>query len=142
MPKSNHRDYLRRVRKAAEDPQLRKAMERAAQSYSAARAEGLGPVDFEALLSTQGVGAKTIRSLALISELVYGVEPSFRDPAIFSFAHGGKDGHPYPVDRENYDLSIEVLSQALSAAKIGRTEKLKAMRRLAFLEGQGAPPEE
>jgi hypothetical protein len=100
------------------------------------------PVDFEALLSTRGVGAKTIRSLALISELVYGVEPSFRDPAKFSFAHGGKDGHPYPVDRENYDLSIEVLRQALSAAKIGRTEKLKAMRRLAFLEGQGAPPEE
>jgi len=100
------------------------------------------PVDFEALLSTQGVGAKTIRALALISELIYGVEPSFRDPAKFSFAHGGKDGHPYPVDRGNYDLSIEVLRQALSAAKIGRTEKLRAMRRLAFIEGQEMPPEE
>jgi hypothetical protein len=95
-----------------------------------------GPKDFEALLSTPGIGAKTIRALALISELIYGVEPSFRDPAKFSFAHGGKDGHPYPVDRENYDRSIEVLRRALSAAKIGRGEKLEAMRRLAFLEVQ------
>jgi len=92
------------------------------------------PADFEALLSTQGVGQKTVRSLALISELIYGVEPSFRDPATFSFAHGGKDGHPYPVDRENYDRSIEVLRRALSAATIGRGEKLRAMRRLASLE--------
>jgi hypothetical protein len=92
------------------------------------------PTNFEALLSIRGVGQKTVRSLALISELIYGVEPSFRDPAKFSFAHGGKDGHPYPVDRENYDLSIEVLRRALSAAKIGRGEKLRAMRRLASLE--------
>lgn len=92
------------------------------------------PRDFEALLSTRGIGPRTIRALALISELIYGVEPSFRDPAKFSFAHGGKDSHPYPVDKENYDLSIEVLRQALSAAKIGRTEKVKAMRRLAFIE--------
>jgi hypothetical protein len=100
------------------------------------------PADFETLLATQGVGAKTIRALALISELIYGVEPSFRDPAKFSFAHGGKDGHPYPVDRGNYDLSIEILRQALSAAKIGRGEKVKAMRRLAFLERGGTPSKE
>lgn len=92
------------------------------------------PANFEALLSIRGVGQKTVRSLALISELIYGVEPSFRDPAKFSFAHGGKDGHPYPVDRENYDRSIEVLHRALSAAKIGRGEKLRAMKRLASLE--------
>ncbi len=97
------------------------------------------PMDFEALLASRGVGAKTIRALALISELIYGVEPSFRDPVKFSFAHGGKDGHPYPVDRENYDLSIDVLRQALSAAKIGRGEKLKAMRRLALLESRKRP---
>jgi hypothetical protein len=100
------------------------------------------PGDFEALLATSGVGAKTIRALALISELVYGVEPSFRDPAKFSFAHGGKDGHPYPLDRENYDLSIEMLRQALSAAKIGRGEKLRAMGRLAFLERGKMPSKE
>jgi hypothetical protein len=102
----------------------------------------LQPADFEALLATRGVGAKTIRALALISELIYGVEPSFRDPVKFSFAHGGKDGHPYPVDRENYDLSIEVLRQALLAAKIGRGEKLRAMRRLASLEHQRTPSKE
>jgi len=100
------------------------------------------PADFEALLSTRGVGPKTIRALALISELVYGVEPSFRDPVKFSFAHGGKDGHPYPVDRENYDLSIEVLRQALSTAKIGRGEKLRALQRLAFFERGETPPKE
>jgi hypothetical protein len=100
------------------------------------------PADFEVLLSTRGVGPKTILALALISELVYGIEPSYRDPATFSFAHGGKDGHPYPVDRENYDLSIEVLRQALSMAKIGRGEKLRALRRLAFFESGETPPKE
>jgi len=100
------------------------------------------PASFEALLATRGVGARTIRALALISEVIYGVEPSFRDPVKFSFAHGGKDGHPYPVDRENYDLSIEVLRQALTAAKIGRGEKLRAMRRLASLEHGGTPSKE
>ncbi|UCD71578.1 MAG: DUF763 domain-containing protein [Syntrophobacterales bacterium] len=100
------------------------------------------PVDFETLLSTRWVGAKTILALALISELIYGVEPSFRDPVKFSFAHGGKDGHPYPVDRENYDLSIEVIRQALSSSKVGRGEKLKAMRRLAFFESQHMPLKE
>ncbi len=100
------------------------------------------PADFEALLSTQGVGPKTIRGLALISELIYGIGPSFRDPAKFSFAHGGKDGHPYPLDRENYDRSIEVLGRALSAAKVGRTEKLMAMRRLASLETREPPSKE
>ena len=106
------------------------------------RAHEQPPGDFEGLLSTQGVGPKTIRALALISELIYGVEPSFRDPAKFSFAHGGKDGHPYPVDRENYDRSIEVLRRALSAARIGRTEKLTAMRRLASLETRGPSSKE
>ena len=60
--------------------------------------------DFEALLGIEGVGPKTIRALALISELVYGEKPSFRDPARFSFTHGGKDGHPYPLDRTTYDI--------------------------------------
>ena len=58
------------------------------------------PKDFEGLLGIEGVGPKTIRALALISELVYGKSPSFNDPVRYSFAHGGKDGHPYPVDKE------------------------------------------
>src|SRR4030065_654780 len=64
------------------------------------------PEDFEQLLGMEGVGAKSIRALALVSELVYGAKASVRDPARFSFAHGGNDGHPYPVDREPHDRTI------------------------------------
>jgi hypothetical protein len=88
------------------------------------------PQDFEGVLGTPGVGAKTIRALSLMGELIYGDGPSFRDPARFSFAHGGKDGHPYPVDRETYDRSIDFLKKALWAARVGNTEKVKAMKRL------------
>lgn len=88
------------------------------------------PENFESLLGLQGVGPKTVRALALISELVYGEKPSFTDPVRYSFAHGGKDGHPYPVNREVYDTSIEFLRKAIQKAKIGHTEKLKAFKRL------------
>jgi hypothetical protein len=89
-----------------------------------------GPQTFEAVLGCAGVGPKTIRALSLMAELIYGEEPSFRDPARFSFAHGGKDGHPYPVDRETYDRTIDYLKKGLWAAKLGHSEKLKAMKRL------------
>ena len=89
-----------------------------------------GPQDFEGVLGTQGVGAKTIRALSLMAELIYGDGPSFRDPARFSFAHGGKDGHPYPVDCSTYDRSIDFLKRALWSAQVGRTEKVRAMKRL------------
>jgi hypothetical protein len=88
------------------------------------------PQDFEQLLGLSGVGAKTIRALSLISELVYGVAPSYRDPARYSFAHGGKDGIPYPVDRKTYDQSIELLSRAINRAKLGLREKNEALNRL------------
>ncbi|MFH0813759.1 MAG: DUF763 domain-containing protein [Pseudomonadota bacterium] len=88
------------------------------------------PENFECLLGLPGVGPKTIRALSLVSELVYGVPPSYRDPARFSFAHGGKDGHPYPVDRITYDKSIDILRQAVSRAKIGEKDKLAAIKRL------------
>jgi len=89
------------------------------------------PKDFESLLAIEGVGAKTLRALALTSELIYGKAPSHRDPARYSFAHGGKDGTPFPIDRKTYDKSIEVMHTALNAAKVDRTEKVKAFRRLA-----------
>jgi len=89
------------------------------------------PADFEQLLGTEGVGAKSIRALALVSELVHGAKASVRDPARFSFAHGGKDGHPYPVDRETYDRTIEALRAAVERARLGQREKLDALRRLA-----------
>jgi len=92
------------------------------------------PEDFESLLGLEGVGPKSIRALSLVSELVYGVPASYRDPARYSFAHGGKDGHPYPVDRSTYDKSIEVLGQAVRKAKLGDREKLEALRRLSRVE--------
>jgi uncharacterized protein len=88
------------------------------------------PDHFEHLLGVRGVGPKTLRALALISELIYGVTPSFKDPAHFSFAHGGKDGHPYPVDRAVYDQTIDVLRAAVDKAKIGDRDKVDAIRRL------------
>jgi len=90
------------------------------------------PKDFENLLSLKGVGPATIRALALISELVYGVKHSIKDPARFSFAHGGKDGIPYPVDRENYDRSISILHKAINYSKIDRSEKINAIKRLSY----------
>lgn len=88
------------------------------------------PENFEKLLGIYGVGPKTIRALSLISELIYGAKPSYEDPAKFSFAHGGKDGHPYSVDRVTYDSSIDILHTAIKKAKLGRREKIEAIRQL------------
>jgi hypothetical protein len=91
------------------------------------------PENFESLLGIPGVGPKTVRALALLSELVYGAPASARDPVRFSFAHGGKDGHPYPVNREVYDRSIETLRQAIEAAKVGQGDKVTALKKLHTL---------
>jgi hypothetical protein len=88
------------------------------------------PTNFEELLGIHGVGPKSLRALSLISELIYGIKPSFRDPARFSFAHGGKDGHPYPVDRKVYDKTIEILKGAIENSRVGDREKVEAIRRL------------
>ena len=88
------------------------------------------PKSFESLLALEGMGPKTLRALSLISELVYDTPVSPRDPASYSFAHGGKDGYPYPVDKQTYDKSIQFLTQALERAQIGDKEKLEAFRRL------------
>jgi len=91
------------------------------------------PRDFEALLGIPGVGPRTVRALALASELVHGTPTSLRDPARFAFAHGGKDGTPFPVDRATYDRTIEILGNALNRAAVDRSEKVKAFRRLGEL---------
>ena len=88
------------------------------------------PEDFETLLGMEGVGAKTLRALALASEVIYGTPASTRDPARFSFAVGGKDGFPYPVDLETYDKTVEVLRAAVNKANIDRSERVKALKRL------------
>lgn len=89
------------------------------------------PCNFEELLNIEGVGPKTLRSLSLVAELIYGTKPSFRDPACFSFAHGGKDGHPFPIDKKNYDLSIKILQKSILESRIGDREKIEALKRLS-----------
>jgi hypothetical protein len=89
-----------------------------------------GPKDFAELLLTPGVGARTIASLALVAEVVHGTPARFSDPARFSFAHGGKDGHPFPVPLRVYDETIRVLKGAMERAKLGNSDRLAAIRRL------------
>ena len=88
------------------------------------------PKDFETLLGLQGVGARTLRALALVSEVIYGTPASTRDPARFAFAHGGKDGTPFPVDRATYDRPIDTLRRAMAQAKVDRSDKVDALKRL------------
>jgi hypothetical protein len=88
------------------------------------------PQNYEELLSVRGVGPATVRGLALIAELVYGEEPSWEDPVKFSYAYGGKDGVPFPVDRRAMDESIDILKKSVEAAKIGDKEKLHSLQNL------------
>ena len=85
---------------------------------------------FADLLLVETLGPRTLQSLALVAEVIHGTSTRFADPARFSFAHGGRDGHPFPVPLKVYDESIGVLRRSLDAAKIGRTEKVDGMRRL------------
>ena len=89
-----------------------------------------GPVDFPELLLTPGVGARTVRSLAMVAEVVHGAPYRFRDPARFSLAHGGKDRHPYPVPLKVYDETIRVMKSGVLRAKLGQDEELQALKRL------------
>jgi hypothetical protein len=88
------------------------------------------PKDFEGLLLLQGLGPRTLQSLALVSEVIHGTPSRFKDPARFSFAHGGKDGHPFPVPVKVYDETIGVLQNAIYKAKLGISEKNEAIKRL------------
>ena len=89
-----------------------------------------GPVDFPDLLLTPGVGARTVRSLAMVAEVVHGAPYRFRDPARCSLAHGGKDRHPYPVPIKVYDETIRVMKSAVRNAKLARDEEMQALKRL------------
>jgi len=92
--------------------------------------------DFASFLLLEQLGPRTLQSLALIAEVVHGTPTRFDDPARFAFAHGGKDGHPFPVPLRVYDESISVLRRALDLAKLGHSEKLEGMSRLdAFVRG-------
>ncbi|HEY5747729.1 MAG TPA: DUF763 domain-containing protein [Chryseolinea sp.] len=87
-------------------------------------------LDFESLLLLEGVGPRTIQSLALVSEVIYGAPSRFTDPARFSFAHGGKDGHPFPVPTKVYDETIDILKTSVEKAKIGDADKQAAIKNL------------
>ena len=108
----------------AEDVVLRRL--RGALAAAAER----GPRDFAELLLVPGVGARTVEALAHVAEVVHGAPCRFSDPARFSLAHGGKDGHPFPVPLRVYDQTLRVLRQALHAAKLGNDDKLCAIREL------------
>jgi hypothetical protein len=88
------------------------------------------PENFEKLLAQEGVGPKTIRALSLVAEVLYGAKPSYQDPARYSFAHGGKDGTPYPVDRETYDKTIETMKKYVAKSRLPFTEKQKSLKKL------------
>lgn len=88
------------------------------------------PENYENLLAMQGVGPKTMRALSLVSEVIYGAEPSYTDPARYSFAHGGKDATPYPVDRKTYDQSIDFFKKIIPKLKTSQSEKRKMEARL------------
>lgn len=92
--------------------------------------------NFESLLLLKGAGPRTIQSLTLVSEIIYGTPSRFTDPARYSFAHGGKDGHPFPVPLKVYDETIGVLRTSIEKAKLGMTERQKALQQLSVLAQQ------
>ncbi|MDI6709522.1 MAG: DUF763 domain-containing protein [Bacillota bacterium] len=134
LQNDNHLELARHHRLLLSDLDPRSVEKVLLKSYAAQ------PPDFLALLGIQGVGPKAVRALSLMAELVYGAPASCRDPARFSFAHGGKDGHPYPIDRRVYDHSVACLERALAAARVGRTEKVSAFRRLARFQAEAPSP--
>lgn len=89
------------------------------------------PRNYEELIAIRRVGPATVRALALIAELIYGSKPSWRDPVKFTFAHGGKDNVPYPIDRKLYDKNIKILREAIESSDVERSIKLDALRRLS-----------
>ncbi|MFN3527662.1 MAG: DUF763 domain-containing protein [Candidatus Altarchaeaceae archaeon] len=120
MPR-HHEIYLENYKNLMNSEKILKNLEEAYQRQ---------PKDYEELISIKGIGAESLRALALICDLIYNVKPSWEDPVKYSFAHGGKDGYPYKVNKKYMDKSIEILRTAVENAKINNKEKLNAIRRL------------
>lgn len=114
--KAEHPVYLRDLSKQCVES-LKKAYE-------------IQPANYEELVSLKGIGPKTVRALALVSELVYGKKASWKDPAKYSFTVGGKDGYPYPINRAHYDEVISVLNDSIKQAKVDEKERAYAIKRL------------
>jgi hypothetical protein len=109
---------------------LRLSMPRSINWEALRKAYEFRPTNYEELLAIKGIGPSTVRALALIGELIYGAEPSWKDPVKFSFAVGGKDGVPFPVDRKSMDESIQLLVDGIEQAKLGKREKFDAIKRI------------
>jgi hypothetical protein len=90
------------------------------------------PKNYEEIISQEGVGPSTIRALALIAEIIYGTKTSWNDPVKYNYAHGGKDGVPYPIARNTFDNSIKYLSEAVNGSEIEKVEKIKSLKRLSI----------
>lgn len=90
------------------------------------------PKSYEELLSLKGVGPRTMRALSLVSEVIYGAKPSYTDPARYSFAHGGKDGTPYFVDRKTYDFSIRYFKNVIEKMNLPFYEKSKLLKKICY----------
>ena len=128
----------KRLKRYARSPSQRSLVDQLRVAYE------YQPDDYEELVGLSGIGRGSLRALALVAEVVHGTESSRTDPAKYAYAHGGKDGTPYPVDRDRYDRSIEFLQTTLEGADVERREKRKAMERLAGLDervavGQDTP---
>lgn len=95
------------------------------------KAYDVQPKNYEEFVSIEGVGPSLVRALSLISQLIYGTSASWKDPVRYSFAHGGKDGVPYPVDRTTFDKSIQFLRDAIEGGEISREEKVTALKKLS-----------
>ncbi|MCR5605683.1 MAG: DUF763 domain-containing protein [Treponema sp.] len=108
----------------AEDIDIKRLGAVLATSYTS------NPADFESLLLTKGLGPRTLQSLTLVSEVIYGTPSRFTDPARFSFAHGGKDGNPFPVPVKIYDESIRILHESIEKSKLGYNDKSECIKRL------------
>ncbi|UCE16695.1 MAG: DUF763 domain-containing protein [Candidatus Bathyarchaeota archaeon] len=100
------------------------------------RAYEFQPKNYEELLGIRGMGPATVRALALISELIYGEKPSWKDPVKYSFCVGGKDGVPFPVNKNTYDKTIEILENAVKQARMRSKERINAIKRLAFFSNK------
>jgi hypothetical protein len=104
------------------------------------RAYEIHPMDYEEFLSIRGIGPATVRGLAIISDLVYGSEPSWKDPVKYTFAFGGKDGIPFPVNRNAMDEAIEILETAVDQSRLGEEDKLRTIHRLRRLANRTHHP--
>lgn len=122
LARGEFKHYKTEYENFSTSPYLKKIMHKLAEE---------APETYEKLLATEGVGPKTMRALALVSEVIYGAKPSYTDPARYSFAHGGKDATPYPVDRPTYDKTIHVMRELVAKSRINSSEKNKAINRLS-----------